>query len=266
MRRVLLALAAGIALLLTAPASAKEREPARGATGGACEGFQRADKDLNTTYQRIRSEYAGDALFLKKLEAAQRAWIGFRDAAVLSLHPVRDGSVATLCECTERERLTRARTRELQRWIEGIEEGDVCRGTIRMKSAGASPAFIPAEGMERVIADHFDVTTVRSSLGPKRVPGQRTFADLGIALTLAKSGKIEFDTEDWFYGITVLERADKNGDGLMDVVVCFVDKAKTGSYSTSAPYLLTRYDDDGPIIALAFTSENPACPRSPGER
>ena len=80
----------------------------------------------------------------------------------------------------------------------------------------------------------------------------RHFADLGMKPTMVAEGKVEFDSEDWFYAIAVLERADKNGDGIEDIVVQIDDRAKKGTYSTSNKLLLTRFSDSGDLIAIAF--------------
>ena len=42
----------------------------------ACECYKKADTRLNQTYQRILTEYRQDKIFLGKLKAAQRTWLG----------------------------------------------------------------------------------------------------------------------------------------------------------------------------------------------
>lgn len=103
----------------------------------ACEKYKRADAEMNKTYQQIFRAYAKDQLFLDKLKAAQRAWLAFRDAHLESLYPDPSkgayGSVNPMCRCIALENLTLERTKALQQWIQGLPEGDVCAGSIRVK-------------------------------------------------------------------------------------------------------------------------------------
>lgn len=116
----------------------------------------------------------------------------------------------------------------------------------------ALKSFIPANDVGKFLVDKLDVTTFRSSLGPRRQPGSRHFADLGLKPTKITDSAVELDDAEWFYGITVLERADKNGDGLEDLVIQVVDNAKKGAYRDSQKLLVTRFSETGDLIALAF--------------
>ena len=102
----------------------------------ACDKFKKADNDLNSVYNRILEVYKTDKTFIAKLKKAQVAWIAFRDAHIDAIFPLEDkrveyGSVYPMCECGEREEITLKRISELKRWLDGIEEGDVCGGSIR---------------------------------------------------------------------------------------------------------------------------------------
>ena len=103
----------------------------------ACDQLERADEQLNLVYRLVMNEYAEDQRFTTSLREAQRAWITFRDLHVESRYPGEDklaeyGSAYFECRCLEMAELTERRTEQLKRWLEGIEEGDVCRGSIRM--------------------------------------------------------------------------------------------------------------------------------------
>jgi uncharacterized protein YecT (DUF1311 family) len=103
----------------------------------ACDQFHKADVALNETYSKILKEYAKDQQFIAKLKTAQRAWLAFRDAELEALYPKDNkqaeyGTVYPMCHCSELQFLTEARTKELQRWIEGTIEGDVCAGSLRI--------------------------------------------------------------------------------------------------------------------------------------
>ena len=101
--------------------------------------FARADRELNMTYQRILKKYAKDALFLQRLREAQRAWVAFRDAEMQMKYPstnaqevtARFGSVYPMCLASYKAELTEQRTKRLSVWLSGIEEGDVCSGSVK---------------------------------------------------------------------------------------------------------------------------------------
>jgi uncharacterized protein YecT (DUF1311 family) len=104
----------------------------------ACASYKKADAALNKTYQQILSQYRADTLFIEKLRTAQRAWIAYRDAHLEALYPAADkraeyGTVNPMCQCTALEEITNERTKMLKKWIDGIEEGDVCGGSIKTK-------------------------------------------------------------------------------------------------------------------------------------
>jgi uncharacterized protein YecT (DUF1311 family) len=97
------------------------------------------DRALNKTYRSIIKKYADQPLFVERLRVAQRAWLKFRDAQIAMRFPVaqqqdpkRDyGSVYPMCYGMYKAELTRQRTKELSLWLSGIEEGDVCSGSIK---------------------------------------------------------------------------------------------------------------------------------------
>ena len=99
--------------------------------------FQAADKQLNSIYQEILSNYADDEAFIASLKEAQRCWIAFRDAQLKMKYPDREpghyGSVLPSCEAMYLTELTNDRIKALRVWVDGVEEGDVCAGTVRIK-------------------------------------------------------------------------------------------------------------------------------------
>lgn len=97
--------------------------------------FDQADKELNKTYRRILAEYKSDPAFAANLKKAQRLWIQWRDAEMKARFPDREegsyGSIHPYCWHTYLSHLTMERTKQLQEWIEGKEEGDSCAGSIK---------------------------------------------------------------------------------------------------------------------------------------
>lgn len=102
----------------------------------ACEQFHKADVALNETYSQILQEYAKDEQFIAKLKTAQKAWLAFRDAELEALYPKDNkqaeyGTVYPMCHCSDLQFLTEERTKQLKRWLDGTQEGDVCAGSIK---------------------------------------------------------------------------------------------------------------------------------------
>jgi uncharacterized protein YecT (DUF1311 family) len=99
--------------------------------------YQNADKELNRIYQNILVEYKSDSVFIKNLKAAQRTWITFRDAELKMKFPERepgyDGSIQPMCVSNYLEQLTKERIKTLKVWLDGIEEGEGCNGSVKMK-------------------------------------------------------------------------------------------------------------------------------------
>ncbi len=99
--------------------------------------FQKADKELNTIYQKILVEYKSDSVFIKNFKASQRIWITFRDAELKVKFPEREpgyyGSIQPMCVSYYMEQLTKERIETLKVWLDGIEEGDGCIGSVKTK-------------------------------------------------------------------------------------------------------------------------------------
>ena len=99
--------------------------------------YQKADQELNRTYQQIFKEYRADASFLQSLKAAQKLWLQFRDAEMKARYPAADaqleyGSLFPVCYSNGMEELTKARTKQLRLWLTGIPEGDMCNGSVKV--------------------------------------------------------------------------------------------------------------------------------------
>ena len=98
--------------------------------------FKKADAELNVVYQRILKSYSRETTFIKKFRNAQRLWIRLCDAELAAKYPDSGtyGSVAPMCESIYLQTLTKDRIKFLNIWVTGIEEGEVCLGSVRMKS------------------------------------------------------------------------------------------------------------------------------------
>ena len=99
--------------------------------------YQKADQELNRTYQQILKEYRTKTAFLQSLKAAQQRWIQFRDAEMKARYPAANaqfeyGSFFPVCYSNGMEELTKARTKQLRLWLAGIPEGDMCNGSVKV--------------------------------------------------------------------------------------------------------------------------------------
>ena len=87
--------------------------------------YQAADKELNDAYQVLVGKLSNNAASLEKLRAAQRAWIGFRDAeCAFESSAVEGGSAQPMVRNGCLETLTETRTETLREHAE-CEEGDL---------------------------------------------------------------------------------------------------------------------------------------------
>lgn len=103
----------------------------------ANDSLKAADKQLNILYQKILVEYKADTAFIQNLKKAQRLWVQFRDAEMDMKYPQGPehsyGSVLPMCWAMYKTGLTKDRIKTLQVWLDGIEEGDVCNGSVKSK-------------------------------------------------------------------------------------------------------------------------------------
>lgn len=125
-----------LTLLLSCVSSLAQTQPAM--SQDACRGYQQLDAEMNKVYKRILNEYRVKPVFIQKFKTAQRSWLRFRDSHLNSLYPEQNktreyGTVYSMCQCAVLEELTKQRTEQLQKWIAGVEEGDVCAGSIKLK-------------------------------------------------------------------------------------------------------------------------------------
>lgn len=96
--------------------------------------YEEADAELNRLYRELLAVNKEDQLFLQRIEKAQKAWIAYRDAHVVSMYPDYPksserfyGSVLPMCWAQTRTRLTKERVKILREMLQD-REGDVCQG------------------------------------------------------------------------------------------------------------------------------------------
>ena len=96
----------------------------------ARDAYKKADKELNSIYQKILTEKKSDTVFIQNLISSQRIWLKYRDAELKVKYPEREpgyyGSSLSMCTSIFLEKLTEERITTLKTYLEMSKEGDVC--------------------------------------------------------------------------------------------------------------------------------------------
>ncbi len=129
-------------------------------------------------------------------------------------------------------------------------------------SVGLSSAAQPGEAgwpdreLAKFVFERLDISSFRNSTGPRRKPGQRHFADLGIHPTKLTDTTASSDERgEWFFQIRVLGKSDYNKDGAQEVAICFSESAQNGGrYRAVSHYVLQLVE--GRAVALAYTEDS----------
>src|ERR1051326_3091576 len=83
--------------------------------------------------------------------------------------------------------------------------------------AASVASYFPKQNLGQFLADKFDLASIRSSFGPRRLPALRTFSDFGMKPTKATDNVLVFEGPgDWRYELRIVGRRDINGDGIED--------------------------------------------------
>ncbi len=91
----------------------------------ADQSFKAADATLNTLYRQVAQRLKSDTATGKLLVAAQRAWVGFRDAeCTFAASGVSGGSIYPMIYGNCAEGLTRKRIADLKAYL-ACKEGDM---------------------------------------------------------------------------------------------------------------------------------------------
>ncbi len=83
---------------------------------------------------RVHVLYAEDAVFLQAFDRSQQAWERYRDAQLEALYPgdpSQWGSIRGFCVSQAALQMMQARIAQIGLWVTGVEEGEVCAGSIR---------------------------------------------------------------------------------------------------------------------------------------
>jgi uncharacterized protein YecT (DUF1311 family) len=96
----------------------------------ADEAYKKADKELNSIYQKILTDRKSDTVFIQNFKSSQRIWIKFRDAELKVKYPEREpgnyGSMLPMCISIFLEKLTEERIATLKTYLEISKEENFC--------------------------------------------------------------------------------------------------------------------------------------------
>lgn len=107
----------------------------------AAEQLTQAKNQMEAALQKVKTTHQDDTLFLERLMQAQSAWKTWVDTELAARFPTAQtnsartkyGSLYPNCRHQIHADMMKARTKHLQQWLNGTEEGDVCAGSIRTK-------------------------------------------------------------------------------------------------------------------------------------
>jgi uncharacterized protein YecT (DUF1311 family) len=125
MRRISILACAWLLLSGSAFAAECEDQTQTGLNRCADAAYQKADAALNGVYNEITRRLKGDSATKQLLTAAQKAWLGFRDAECTFANAANaGGSIYPMVHAECLERLTKARTGDLRAYLK-CGEGDL---------------------------------------------------------------------------------------------------------------------------------------------
>ena len=97
--------------------------------------YLKVEKKLKKVCKNILVQYKADPVFIKNFKLSQKTWIKLREIELAMKYPKKEkgfyGSVHSTCINLYLKELTEKRIEKLMVWIQGIEEGDVCIGSVR---------------------------------------------------------------------------------------------------------------------------------------
>jgi len=114
-----------------------------------------------------------------------------------------------------------------------------CVSAVLNEKAKSSEISFFKGDMSDVIIKELDLTTFRSSLRRKLDASRNTFKSLGYEFHYADR-KVTVKRSNWDYEFILLGRGDYNADGSEQLLVLFIDKAKSSSYYSSNLLVLNK--------------------------
>ena len=99
----------------------------------AFDDLAKADQELNKTYAALLQKEGKNLTFIRKIRAAQKAWLAFRGAELEATYACEEtdsrdcwGSMHPMCYSSYKAKLTRDRTMRLKELLEEGPPADGC--------------------------------------------------------------------------------------------------------------------------------------------
>lgn len=116
----------------------------------------------------------------------------------------------------------------------------------------AKEQTIPPSELKNIY-DKLNISTFRSSWMPMRTKEKIYLKQMGLPSPVYFENGFSIESNDWSYTLTVIEKKDKNRDGIIDYTICLSDKSKFGTYNSISPILISPLGVDSQLVALSFT-------------
>ncbi|AIA72197.1 putative bacteriocin immunity protein [Pectobacterium atrosepticum SCRI1043] len=106
---------------------------------------------------------------------------------------------------------------------------------------------------------HLDVTTFRSSFGPKHFPKGTLLKDTGEYVFSQEKDWAEATETDgsWTYSLRIVSENEK------EIIACFVDDAHVGSYFSTSPFLIKKTGNSQAYSAIKLDHDVEGCEVNP---
>jgi hypothetical protein len=124
--------------------------------------------------------------------------------------------------------------------------------SIHLSATNTNKAKKNHEKILKDIYNKLNLSTFRNSLYMQRTAKDKYFSNLNLTISQIKKNSMVIDTDDWAYTISIIAIKDVNKDGITDIAICFTDKAKSSTYHSQEPLLITKYSKQSDYIALKF--------------
>jgi len=124
-----------------------------------------------------------------------------------------------------------------------------CVTTMLNQEANSSEISFFKGDMSVVIINELDLTTFRSSLRRKLDASNNTFKSLGYEFDYADR-KVTVKRLNWDYEFILLGKGDYNANGVEQLLVLFIDQAKTSSYYASNLLVLNKKNNHHLWVAV----------------
>lgn len=101
-----------------------------------CAQLDAIDLKMLNLIKEIEEKYKADKAFIKAFKDAQVYWVQYRNRHVKAIFPLSPRKYAYdvgECKCEVYRDLTQDRVKQLQKWVEGVDEDKTCKGSYHQK-------------------------------------------------------------------------------------------------------------------------------------